>query len=151
MNISPRRLTEIPRAEALSLLAGAAFGRIIFTDHAMPAVRLVSHLVDEPDIVIRNHYGVAITRGEPDGHEGSGEEGRNGIVVAYAADEIDSVDGPRWSVVVTGTATVVRGPRDIARYERDLPAWSKDDASARQFLRIRPGIVTGYRLAGEAA
>ncbi|HEV3380239.1 MAG TPA: pyridoxamine 5'-phosphate oxidase family protein [Trebonia sp.] len=147
MDISMRQLTEIPRAEALSLLAGATLGRIVFTAHALPAVRLVSHIVEEAAIVIRSHYGAAIIRVRPEGDGGPRERAANDIVVAYEADEFDSDAGLGWSVAVTGTAALVRDPGDIARYERMLPAWNKDGGIAGQFVRICPEIVTGYRFA----
>ncbi|MFD8980207.1 pyridoxamine 5'-phosphate oxidase family protein [Streptomyces sp. NPDC059564] len=39
------------------LLATVSLGRIVFTEHALPAVRPVNHCVDGEDIVIRTHGG----------------------------------------------------------------------------------------------
>ena len=40
--ITPRELVELDRAEAMSLLAGATFGRVVFTKDALPAIRPAS-------------------------------------------------------------------------------------------------------------
>jgi hypothetical protein len=55
-----RPAVELTAAESWRLLAGASLGRIVFTQHAMPAIRPVNHLVDD-ETVIRSHLGAAIT------------------------------------------------------------------------------------------
>ena len=70
-------------------------------------------------------------------------------MVAYEADEIDPATRTGWSVVVTGTATRVADPAELARYQRLLTPWI--DAAMRQLVRIRPEIVSGYRLVRAAS
>lgn len=48
-----RRMRELDRAEALRLVATVSLGRIVFTQHALPAVRPVNHLVEGEDIIVR--------------------------------------------------------------------------------------------------
>jgi hypothetical protein len=66
-------------------------------------------------------------------------------VVAYEADEIDPATLSGWSVLVTGTATRVVDPGALARYDSLLLPWIGTEM--RQVVRIRPEIVSGYRLA----
>lgn len=130
---SPRRLSAVPRGGALSLLAGVPLGRVVFTQNAMPAVRPASHLVESDMIIARSHDGSEIV-----------PVGGRETVVAYEADDIDLDSRLGWSVVVTGPATPVTDPAEIAGYAAVLDAWTDDGEG--QLIRIRAGIVTGYRL-----
>ena len=145
MNISPRRIGAVTRGEALSLLAGVSVGRIVFTENAMPAVRPASHLVVLDEIIARSHDGSAIVPvvdSNPDGEWSTGSERET--VIAYEADDIDINSRLGWSVVVTGPATPITDPGEIARYATVLTPWAF--AGEGQLIRIHAGIVTGYRL-----
>ena len=133
---APARMVELPTAEALRLLAGVAWGRVVFSHRALPAVRPVNHILDDGHIVIRAHSGAAVL--DPAG---------SGAVVAYEADQLDETDRTGWSVIVTGTATLVRDPDQLARYERLLDPWM--DGAMEHVVRISPDIVTGFRLTRE--
>ncbi|MFD8377008.1 pyridoxamine 5'-phosphate oxidase family protein [Streptomyces sp. NPDC059679] len=52
--------------------------------------------------------------------------------------------GNGWSVAVTGTAARVTDAQELARYQKQLTPWI--DARMEQVVRIRPEIVSGYRL-----
>src|SRR5690349_8214203 len=92
-----RRMRVLDRAEALGLVATVSLGRIVFTQHALPAVRPVNHLVEAGNIIVRIHDDGALASlaAPADGP---------GVVVAYEADAIDPVTHLGWSVVVTGYA-----------------------------------------------
>ena len=137
MSISPRKLGTVTRGEALALLADVSLGRIVFTENAMPAIRPASHLVEDGVIIARSHDGSEVVPA------GSGRE----TVVAYQADNIDLRSHAGWSVVVTGPATPVVDPDQIAGYVAALPRWT--EGGAEQLIRIDPGIVNGYRLIEE--
>ncbi|MFI1336242.1 pyridoxamine 5'-phosphate oxidase family protein [Streptomyces sp. NPDC020845] len=109
----------------------AAFPRV--TDQALPAIRPVDHIMNKGDIIVRTHGGSELL-----GHALLSE------VVAYEADEIDLETRTGWSVVVTGTATRVTDAQELARYQKQLTPWI--DARMEQVVRIRPEIVSGYRL-----
>jgi hypothetical protein len=70
-----------------------------------------------------------------------------GIVVAYEADAIDPASHLGWSVVITGTAHLVRDTDEVARYQPQLSPWVAGEID--QLIRIRPEIVTGFRLDGD--
>ncbi len=132
-----RRMRELERAEALRLVATVSLGRIVFTQHALPAVRPVNHLVEDGDIIVRIH---------DDGALASlvAPVGVPGVVVAYEADAIDPDTHLGWSVVVTGYASPVADAGEADRYAELLRPWvARPMAGA---LRIRPDLVTGFRL-----
>ncbi|MCG6498513.1 pyridoxamine 5'-phosphate oxidase family protein [Kitasatospora sp. A2-31] len=140
-DVPPRHLVPLERAEALRLLAGVPFGRIVFTSRALPAVRPVNHLLLDDAVVIRTHDGAALTAAAVGAQEG--------VVVAYEADAIDPVTRLGWSVVVIGYARPVTDPDRLARYREALRPWVA--ASMDHTVAIRPDLVTGFRLVAEAA
>lgn len=134
MDNSQLRLTELTRAQAMRLLASVPLGRIVFTHHALPAIRPGNHVVDGDDIVIRSHPGATVVS--------AGDAA--GVVVAYEADEIDAVTRAGWTVTVTGTARLIDDPADAARYDQVLRPWVTGDTS--QVVRVRADIVAGYTM-----
>ncbi|NUU25586.1 MAG: pyridoxamine 5'-phosphate oxidase family protein [Streptomycetaceae bacterium] len=132
-----RRAVEIAADEALRLLGSVSLGRIVFTRHALPAVRPVNHVLDGGTIVIRTHDGAGLTAHARDAPGA-------GVVVAYEADDIDPVTHLGWSVVVTGYARLVTDPRELERYCRMLDPWVDDTMDYA--VRIRADVVTGVRL-----
>ncbi|MEH1017325.1 pyridoxamine 5'-phosphate oxidase family protein [Micromonospora sp. CPCC 206060] len=135
-----RILQELSRHEALRLLAGVAMGRVVFTQRALPAIRPVNHILDNGDVIIRTNLASSVA---------ANVDRRPGTVVAYEADVIDPDTRTGWSVVVTGVAHLVDNPRDQARYEALLRPWVSNPADC--VLRIRPDIVTGFRLTPQPA
>ncbi|MFE7095421.1 pyridoxamine 5'-phosphate oxidase family protein [Streptomyces erythrochromogenes] len=135
-------MRELDRAEALMLLATVSLGRIVFTRHALPAVRPVNHFVDGEDIIVRIHEGGAL------GSLAAPAEAP-GVVVAYEADVIDPDTHLGWSVVVTGYARPVADADDADRYAELLRPWVGPPATGA--LRIRPDLVTGFRLEAQAS
>ncbi|MCX5126940.1 pyridoxamine 5'-phosphate oxidase family protein [Streptomyces sp. NBC_00347] len=113
-------------------------GRIVFTEHALPAVRPVNHLVDGEDIVVRLQDGGALaslvaTPSAP------------GVVVAYEADAIDPETRLGWSVVIIGYASSVAEEEDGSDpYEATLVPWVHQTMT--RVLRIVPDLVTGFLL-----
>nr|WP_042379874.1 pyridoxamine 5'-phosphate oxidase family protein [Streptacidiphilus melanogenes] len=127
----------LPPGQALRLLAGTPIGRVVFTQHALPAIRPVNHIVHQGDIIIRSHDGADLVNA-------ANASGSVGVVVAYEADEIDPTSRTGWSVVVTGYATLVTDPEELADYATLLRPWT--DHTMDRTIRIHPEIVTGFRL-----
>ncbi len=137
---TPRQALELTEDECWRLLRSASLGRVVFTHHAMPAIRPVNHLVDDRVIIIRSHLGTAIaSRAAADA----------GAVVCYEADELDSVRHTGWSVIVTGLARLVRDPAAIERYERQLEPWIAGQMD--HVISIEPRFISGIRLVGWCA
>ncbi|GGQ19977.1 pyridoxamine 5'-phosphate oxidase family protein [Streptomyces roseolilacinus] len=138
--VAPRYLTPLSRTEALRLLGTVPLGRIVFTHRALPAVRPVNHCLDGDDVVVGIHDGTTLASltAPADGP---------GLVVAYEADVIDADARTGWSVVVTGYARPVTDPDRLARYSSVLRPWVA--GAADRVLRVRPDLVTGFRLTGD--
>jgi hypothetical protein len=132
----PRPAVPLTTAESWRLLASTSLGRIVFTLHAMPAIRPVNHLIDNETVIIRSHLGAAIV----------GRATADGAVVCYEADDIDPVRHTGWSVIVTGMARLVRDPAAVTRYEQLLQPWA--DGQMDHVIAITPHLITGLRLAG---
>lgn len=133
----PREVIELDRAEAMRLLASVGYGRVVFTREALPAIRPVNHLVDGGRVVLRTRLAakVSVT---------ARSHNNPGTVVAYEADDLDSQRHTGWSVVVTGLATTVTDPDQVARYEQLLQPWV--NMSMDTVIAIEPEIVTGIRI-----
>ncbi|MFD7835017.1 pyridoxamine 5'-phosphate oxidase family protein [Streptomyces sp. NPDC059761] len=130
-------MEELRADEALQLLGTAELGRIVFTLHALPAVRPVNHVLDAGDIIVRVQDGSTLAALL------ATQQGA-GVVVAYEADDIDPGEHLGWSVVATGYATAVTDPEEIERYVHLLEPWAAGSASGA--IRIRPDLITGFRL-----
>jgi hypothetical protein len=128
-----RRLEELTPRECLRLLGTISLGRIVFTARAMPAVRLVSHLVDEDRVIVRADSGAAIT-----------SVLRAGTVVAYQADAMDPAERIGWSTTVLGLAHQVTDRGAAAAFRQTLNHWGGD--ADDQVLSIKPEVMTGFRL-----
>jgi Pyridoxamine 5'-phosphate oxidase len=92
--VDERWLSELPRAEALYLLASVPVGRLVFTHQALPAIRRVNHLVEDEKIVIVLTAGSAFATSFR----------ADGTVVAYEADSLDITKRSGWAVIVVGVA-----------------------------------------------
>lgn len=132
---APRVLLPLPERESLRLLSTVSFGRVVFTDRALPAIRPVNHMVFDGDIVIRVHEGSGLLRAAV-----------RGVVVAYEADNIDPVKHLGWSVVVTGLAREVDDPDQQSRWEQLLRPWVQVPEKAR-LVRIHTNLISGFELA----
>ena len=129
-----RELEQLNRSEALTLLGSVSLGRLVFTHQALPAVRPVNHLVVSESIIVRATAGAAITS----------VAGRNGVVVAYEADSIDSDTRLGWSVIVVGTARLMTDELAAARYRARLRPWVA--GTVDDVITISTDLISGYRL-----
>jgi nitroimidazol reductase NimA-like FMN-containing flavoprotein (pyridoxamine 5'-phosphate oxidase superfamily) len=121
-------------AEAMRLLASVGYGRVVFTLNALPAIRPVNHLVDKGRVIIRTRLTSAIS---------TTARSKEGVIVAYEADSIDSQTLTGWSVVVTGRAHTLTHPDQVWRYEQLLEPWVNH---ADTVVAIEPEIITGLRI-----
>lgn len=129
-------LDVLGRRECVRLLASVRLGRIVHTEQALPAVRLVEFALAGETIVIRTAW-----RAMPDG-------GRH-PVVAFEADAVDEQARTGWSVTVVGHAWAVEEPGEIAELDRlGLRPWSSENGG--HYVRIAIERVTGRRIAARA-
>ena len=127
---------ELGRQECLRLMAKAPIGRIVYTRRALPAVLPVHFTLDgDGAILLRTSAASELVRAI------------DGAVVAFETDDVDVARHSGWSVVVTGTATVVTDPDERARLARTGPV-SWVPAPQEVYVRIDPELVTGRELLG---
>lgn len=132
-----REVVELDRKEAMRLLASVDYGRVVFTQRALPAIRPVNHLVDGDRVIMRSRLSSTVSA-----VVGSGTN--VGVVVAYQADDLDPDRRLGWSVVVTGLASTVTDPKQRARYEQLLHPWVS--LAMDTVIAIDAEIVTGIRI-----
>ncbi|MEV0465887.1 pyridoxamine 5'-phosphate oxidase family protein [Nocardia tengchongensis] len=133
--VGARRLRELSAADSLKRLAGAQYGRIVYSRRGLPIIRPVNHIVEEDVVVVRAHLGASLLRGD-------------GQVVAYEADSFDEHTRQGWSVIVTGVARVVMDPEQVQRYETLLDPWI--NMPMDHVIRIEAEVVTGLELIDES-
>jgi nitroimidazol reductase NimA-like FMN-containing flavoprotein (pyridoxamine 5'-phosphate oxidase superfamily) len=138
--LQPRQAIDLTEAECWQLMRGVSLGRVVFTQHAMPAIRPVNHVVDDRKIIIRSHAGAAIVSRAVAG---------DGSVVCYEADDLDPVRHTGWSVIATGMARLVVEPAALARYRDLLEPWIAGEMD--HVVAIEPEFVSGIRLVGWCA
>ncbi len=132
-----REAVELDHAEAMRLLASVDYGRVVFNQQALPTVRLVNHVVDEGRVIVRTRLTATVStvvRLSSD----------TGVVVAYEADDLDPRRREGWSVVVTGWASTITDPEQIARYQQLLHPWV--NMTMDTMIAIQPEMVTGIRI-----
>ena len=124
---------ELGRSEVLQRLGSVSYGRVVFTQRALPAIRPVNHIVDGGRVVICSHENAALA-----------EAARRGAVLAFQADEVDPAQRTAWSVVVTGLSGLVDDPDEATRYRDALDAWLGTQPG--EIIRIDPEVVSGFEL-----
>jgi hypothetical protein len=135
MSDLPRELRPLSEIESLRLLGSVSLGRVVYIQAGLPEIRPVNHLVDAGQIIIRSHLGAAVVTAADD---------VRGTPVSYEADELDPVQHLGWSVIVAGTARIVRAPDQIAHYQQHLQPWVTREMD--YIVAIRPTLVTGRQL-----
>ncbi|MFC0037177.1 pyridoxamine 5'-phosphate oxidase family protein [Actinomadura rayongensis] len=100
MNTDGDGLGVLGHAECLALLRAAPdgrTGRIVFTDHALPAVEPVAFAVDGDGVIVRTVPGSRL------------ERALLGAVVAFQVDEYDAASDDGWTVTLVGLGGAVPG------------------------------------------
>jgi nitroimidazol reductase NimA-like FMN-containing flavoprotein (pyridoxamine 5'-phosphate oxidase superfamily) len=126
------RLESLDQRECHALLASHRVGRVAFTERALPAIRPINYTLHGNHIVLRTQADGLAAR-------------LDGQVVAFEIDEIDAESETGWSVVVTGTARVLRDPGDLVRLD-PVPVSSWAGPDHRTAVCITPGQMSGRRI-----
>ncbi|MFJ3789848.1 pyridoxamine 5'-phosphate oxidase family protein [Kitasatospora sp. NPDC090091] len=128
------RVETLSEAECLRLLSTVPVGRVVYTEHALPAVLPLSF-----DLAPDGRLLLAVRR------DSTTARGLDGTVVAFQADRLDPVTRTGWSVLVHGRADLLRDPEQIRRALRSgLRPWVGDPDPL--FVALVPELVTGRRL-----
>lgn len=135
----PRHELEIlERDQCLELLQTARVGRLIFTEHALPAVQPVNFRLWHDDIVIRVGGGAKLATAV------------GNLVVGFETDELDPDLRTGWSVTVVGHAEPITDAGELVELSGlFLQPW--DEARRDYFVRIRTEKLTGRRRRAPAA
>ncbi|MFJ9695225.1 pyridoxamine 5'-phosphate oxidase family protein [Kitasatospora sp. NPDC101183] len=130
------RVETLSEAECLRLLSTVPVGRVVYTEHALPAVLPVSFEVLDGRLVL------AVRR------DSSTARGLDGTVVAFQADLLDPVTRTGWSVLVHGRADVLRRAEQVERAERVLRSGLRPWVGGPEpvFVALVPELVSGRRL-----
>jgi nitroimidazol reductase NimA-like FMN-containing flavoprotein (pyridoxamine 5'-phosphate oxidase superfamily) len=126
-------LHTLDHAECLRLLRTAMVGRIVFTESALPAIHPVNFTLDGGNVIIRTSGGGKLAAAV------------NGAVVAFEADDIDTVTRTGWSVVVVGHASLIRDiDQLVALAGPDSRPWVRGRTD--HVIRIKAERITGRRI-----
>jgi nitroimidazol reductase NimA-like FMN-containing flavoprotein (pyridoxamine 5'-phosphate oxidase superfamily) len=126
-------LNVLSHDECLRLLVRAPIGRMVFTERALPAIRLVNFILDGDEIALRTSEGGKLLSAV------------RHTVVAFEADEVDAVARVGWSVMVIGHAREVTDPAELTRLRALLPAsWAP--GPREHLVCIKVELVSGRRL-----
>jgi nitroimidazol reductase NimA-like FMN-containing flavoprotein (pyridoxamine 5'-phosphate oxidase superfamily) len=109
-------------------------GRVLYSDRALPVIVPVNFVLAGTDVVIRT------------GRRSRLATHAAGHVIAFEVDDIDSSSRSGWSVVLTGFAELVDDPVEARRLDAlGLQSWAP--GAADRYVRLRPDLVTGRRIA----
>lgn len=131
------RRVRLGAGESLRLLGSVSLGRVVFTFNALLALRPVNHVVVNGLIAFRTHEGAAIARV-------AGGMDPLRVVVLFEADQIDPVTHRGWSVIVTGYASLVDDPQEVARFAEVPEAWLAEPME--YLVCIMPELIDGFWL-----
>src|SRR3954453_6733239 len=126
------QLIDVSRAECLALLATEEVGRVVYCDRQGPPAVAVNFPLVAETIIFRtapNHSLAAHLR--------------ESATCAFEVDRIDRTMRSGWSVVVRGSAALVRPPAVASDQGWPVP-WP--DGTRQFVIRITPLEVTGRRL-----
>ncbi len=117
------------------LLAQGSVGRLALSVRALPVVLPVNYLLVDEGILIRTGAGTKL------------DAACDGAVVAFEIDGVDIVSHTGWSVLVQGTARVLRSPVELAEASRAaLAPWANPRAD--RYVVVSLDVLSGRRIRG---
>lgn len=118
--------------QCLSLLRSQEFGRLVFCENALPAIRPVNFTVHQTGIVIRLGRSGWVRRLDQS-------------VLAFEVDEIDPISHTGWSVVIVGKARLVTDVAELVALSDPLHRpWAPGKRD--QVVCVDMEQVTGRRI-----
>jgi CBS-domain-containing membrane protein len=129
-----RGLRVLGLGECLDRLRHAPMGRLAFIREGGPVVLPVNHGVDDVGVVFRTTWGSKLLMAEQQGP------------VAFEVDGMDEDGETGWSVLVTGSASIVYESDDVNRLERlGVRSWAGVDEDVL-WVRIMAEDISGREI-----
>jgi transcriptional regulator with XRE-family HTH domain len=127
-------LAELTPEECVRYIAPGGIGRYLYDDRARGPVAIpVNYKMDGDDVVFRTSSDATIV------------EGTHHRKVAFDVDHIDDALGEGWSVLLSGTASVISDADELARAGAlDIRPWADGDRDT--YIRLEPSEITGRRI-----
>lgn len=126
-------LIELSRDECLRLLGTAHVGRVGLSMRALPVVLPVNFVLDGESVVFRTGAGT------------KQQAAVSNTVVAFEVDHVNPLYHSGWSVLITGVATLVTDPQELARLATlPIQPWAPDGRG--NYVRIHADHISGRRL-----
>jgi hypothetical protein len=114
-------------------MSTADFGRLAFTQRALPVVQPVRFGMGNGQVVIPTRTGSKLARAV------------RGAVVAFEVDRLDPLTGAGWTVTAVGPAHVLTDSDDVAAAALlGLRTWIPTDHYS--YVAVQIGILRGYRV-----
>lgn len=125
-------LSPLTTRECLELLASQHFGRLAYTDQALPTIRPVNFVLHNGDVVVRTSVSGSMSR-------------LAGQIVAFEVDSVDPVTQTGWSVVVVGKVRPVADVDELVALADPMHRpWAPGERA--YFFRISTELVSGRTL-----
>jgi transcriptional regulator with XRE-family HTH domain len=127
-------LNSLSRDECIQLVARGGIGRFLYDEPGRGPVALpVNFRMAGDDVVFRTTS------------EGSVTEGLHGQPISFDVDHFDEALGEGWSVLLSGTASVITDPAELERATAlGIEPWAGGDRHT--YVRIAVTEVTGRRI-----
>ena len=118
----------------MDLLAGASFGRVGVSVHALPAILPVNMAVIGELVAFRTIPGTKLAYAA------------TGSILAVEVDTYDAATGQGWSVLVRGVASELADPATVERARELLAGSWIGERAAEHYIGVSCDLVTGRRL-----
>jgi transcriptional regulator with XRE-family HTH domain len=124
-------LASLTSGECRRLIAPGGVGRVLFVEPGRGPVAIpVNYRMDEDDVVFRTGGGAGIA------------DGLRQASVSFDVDHLDEDLGEGWSVLLTGTASVITGAAELERAgSLGIDPWAGGDRPI--YVRLHARQVTG--------
>lgn len=121
-------------AECWAMIAPGGIGRFLFVQPGRGPVAIpVNFKLDGDDVIFRT------------GSESTVAEGIHQQPVSFDVDHLDDALGEGWSVLLTGTVSVITSPAEVVRLQAlDIEPWAGGDRNT--YVRLTPTQITGRRI-----
>ena len=126
-------MTELDRDQCLELLGSARLGRVVLSVNCLPVALPVNVALLGDDVVFATGAGSTLNAA------------LRGDVLSIEADGIDGLYHTGWSVLVTGTASVITNGPELDRARR-LPLSPWAPGPHPYYVRIPSTLVSGRRI-----